>query len=186
MISTIGDSSASRTQVLLSQPPMQNSCQLTTRLAGSQSGGHFTLTCYSSLHRMTSNWQQNSLTHHPATSRHFPQLTAYVSQLQNSTDRAYNTFGTNHIENIFSIFMVQQYLYRCMRIRCRGNLLTERLPSDNPGIFDVFTGRNQATHIPSCDRCRATVLHATIYTLFLHIIHNLQNHVINVRRLSSK
>jgi hypothetical protein len=39
-----GDSSASRTQVLLSQPPEQNSCQLTTQPSGCQAGGHFTPT----------------------------------------------------------------------------------------------------------------------------------------------
>jgi hypothetical protein len=32
-----------------------------------------------------------------------------------------------------------------MRIRCRGIPFTEQLPSDSPGIVDVFTGRCQAT-----------------------------------------
>jgi hypothetical protein len=42
--STEGDSSASGNLVLLSQQPVQNSCQLTTQLTESQAGGHFVLT----------------------------------------------------------------------------------------------------------------------------------------------
>jgi hypothetical protein len=49
-----------------------------------------------------------------------------------------------------------------MHIRCRRNPLTEQLPSDSPGIVDMFTGRYQAMHVPSRDRCVATVLHFTI------------------------
>jgi hypothetical protein len=37
-----------------------------------------------------------------------------------------------------------------------------RLPTDSSVIVDVFTGRYQATHVPSRDRCIATVIHATI------------------------
>jgi hypothetical protein len=59
MAFTSGDSSASRTQFLLSQPPVQNSCQLTTQLSGSQAGGHFTPISSSSLHRLTFNWTDN-------------------------------------------------------------------------------------------------------------------------------
>jgi hypothetical protein len=59
-----GDSSASWTQVFLSQPPVQNSCQLTTQLTGPQTGGHFTPTSYPFLHKLTFNWQLKSLTHH--------------------------------------------------------------------------------------------------------------------------
>jgi hypothetical protein len=36
------------------------------------------------------------------------------------------------------------------------------LRSHSPDIVDVFTGRYQAMHVPSRDRCIATVLHATI------------------------
>jgi hypothetical protein len=36
------------------------------------------------------------------------------------------------------------------------------LPSDSPGIIDVFTGRYQATHVSTRDRCIATAIHATI------------------------
>jgi hypothetical protein len=53
-----------------------------------------------------------------------------------------------------------------MRIRYRGNPFTEQLPSDSQGIFDVFTGRYQATHVPSHDRCIATVLHTIGYYIF--------------------
>jgi hypothetical protein len=42
--STEGDSSASRTQVLLSQPPVQNFCQLPADLTGSHAVDHFTTT----------------------------------------------------------------------------------------------------------------------------------------------
>jgi hypothetical protein len=57
MASTEGDFSASHSRVLLWQPPMQNSCLLTTQLTGSQAGGHLTPTSWSSLHRLsTDNW----------------------------------------------------------------------------------------------------------------------------------
>jgi hypothetical protein len=53
----------------------------------------------------------------------------------------------------------QQFLYCCYG----------RLSSDSPDIADVFTGRYQATHVPSRDRCIATVLHTTILTrIFNH------------------
>jgi hypothetical protein len=38
----------------------------------------------------------------------------------------------------------------------------EWLPSDNLDTVDVFTGRYQATHVSSRDRCIATVLHVTL------------------------
>jgi hypothetical protein len=57
--------------------------------------------------------------------------------------------------------MIQKYLDRCMLIHCYGNSFTEQLPSDSPGIVDVFACRYQATHIPSGDHCIATVLHLT-------------------------
>jgi hypothetical protein len=37
-----------------------------------------------------------------------------------------------------------------------------RLPSDSPDIVDIFTGRYESTHVPSRNRCIATVLHAAI------------------------
>jgi hypothetical protein len=49
-----------------------------------------------------------------------------------------------------------------MSIRCRRNPFTEQLPSDSPGIVDVFTGRYQATHVPSGDRCIATAISTTV------------------------
>jgi hypothetical protein len=51
-----------------------------------------------------------------------------------------------------------------MRIHCRWKPFTEQLPSDSPGIIDVFTVRYQAPHVPSRDRCIATTIHATILT----------------------
>jgi hypothetical protein len=42
--------------------------------------------------------------------------------------------------------------------------VTEQLPSDSPGIVVVYTGRYQATHVPSRDHCIATVLHVIILT----------------------
>jgi hypothetical protein len=51
----------------------------------------------------------------------------------------------NHIENTVFTVVIQQYLDRCMHIRCPGNPFTEQLPSDSPVIADVFTGRYQAT-----------------------------------------
>jgi hypothetical protein len=51
-----------------------------------------------------------------------------------------------------------------MRIRCRGNPFNERLPSDSPGVVDMFTGRYQAMYVPSSDRFIATAIrvHATV------------------------
>jgi hypothetical protein len=52
-------SSASPAQVLLTQPPVQNSSQVTTQLTGSQAGGQFTPASESTLHSLTSNWTDN-------------------------------------------------------------------------------------------------------------------------------
>jgi hypothetical protein len=71
----------------------------------------------------------------------------------------------NRVEKKLSVIIVQQYLDRYMRIRCRGNPFTEQLPSDTPGIVDVFTDRYQVTHVPSRHRCIGTAIHATIYIL---------------------
>jgi hypothetical protein len=66
--STEGDSSASHAQVLLSQPPVQNSCQLSTDISTSWVPGwrsfHTDLVVFSS----HADFQLNSLTHQPATS----------------------------------------------------------------------------------------------------------------------
>jgi hypothetical protein len=43
-------------------------------ITGSQPGGHFTPTSYSSLHGLTFNWQLKSLAQQSATSRHFIQV----------------------------------------------------------------------------------------------------------------
>jgi hypothetical protein len=70
---------------------------------------------------------------------------------------------TNHIENIVSIVTVHQYLDCFLRSRCRGNPFAEQLSSHTPGIVDVFTGRYQATHVPSRDHCIATSIQSTIF-----------------------
>jgi hypothetical protein len=57
-----------------------------------------------------------------------------------------------------------------MRIRCGGKSFTEQLPSDSHGIIDVFTGRYQATDVPSRDRCMATVLHVTICSSRIYLL----------------
>jgi hypothetical protein len=55
-----------------------------------------------------------------------------------------------------------------MRIRCRGGPFTEQFPNDSPGIADVFTGRYQATHVPSRDRCIATAIYTPILSLYIY------------------
>jgi hypothetical protein len=55
------DSSAYHSQVLFSQPTVQNSCQLTTHLTGSQAGGHITPT--SSF--LFTGWLSTELSHSP-------------------------------------------------------------------------------------------------------------------------
>jgi hypothetical protein len=64
---------------------------------------------------------------------------------------------------------------------CLGAEPTENTFSSSPSIVvmggclaiahivDVFTGCYQATHVPSCNRCIAAVLHATIYRKSLHL-----------------
>jgi hypothetical protein len=55
MVSKSGDSSASCSRVLSSQPSLQNSPSTNNSYAG----GHFTPISYSSLHRQTFNWQRS-------------------------------------------------------------------------------------------------------------------------------
>jgi hypothetical protein len=45
-----------------------------------------------------------------------------------------------------------------MRIRCRWNPSTELLPSDSPGIVDVFTGRHLETGVCLSTYCTATAV----------------------------
>jgi hypothetical protein len=52
----------------------------------------------------------------------------------------------NNVNTVY-IVIVQKYLYRCMRIRCRGNPSTELLPSESPGIVEVFTSRYLETGV---------------------------------------
>jgi hypothetical protein len=53
-----------------------------------------------------------------------------------------------------SIVIVEQYLDRC-----RGNPFTEQLPSDSPGIVDVFTGRYLETDVCLSAYCIATAVY---------------------------
>jgi hypothetical protein len=45
-----------------------------------------------------------------------------------------------------------------MRIRCRENPFTEQLPSDSPGIVDVFTDRYLETGVCLSAYCLATAV----------------------------
>jgi hypothetical protein len=122
--STEEGSSASRTQVLLSQPPVQNSCHANsanwvprwrpffTKLLVFSSQADFQLNC----------WQVNSLTHQPDISRPVTKLNSgtWLTLLI--------TFRHEPHRNTVSIVVVQQYLDRCMHIRCGGNPSTESLP----------------------------------------------------------
>jgi hypothetical protein len=72
-----GGSSASSSQVLLSQPPVQNSCQLTINWIPGWRPLHTYLLVFSSQADFEMNWQLNPLTHQPATSRHFTQLNSW-------------------------------------------------------------------------------------------------------------
>jgi hypothetical protein len=49
-----------------------------------------------------------------------------------------------------------------MYIHCHRNLFTEQLPSNIPGIADMFTSRYQATHVPPHNHYIATAVCATI------------------------
>jgi hypothetical protein len=55
-----------------------------------------------------------------------------------------------------------------MRISCRGNPFTEHLPSDSPGIVDVFTGRYQATAAVHRVTAQQRVWYETISSIFCH------------------
>jgi hypothetical protein len=73
-----GDSSAPALWSSSSQLTVHNCCQVTSQLTGSQAGSHCTPTSWSSLHRLTFNWTDDwTLTHQPATSRHFTQLNCW-------------------------------------------------------------------------------------------------------------
>jgi hypothetical protein len=65
--STKGNSSASRTQVLFVTAARAELLS-TDNWTGSQTGGHFTSTSYSSLHRLTFNWQLTTALSHSPTS----------------------------------------------------------------------------------------------------------------------
>jgi hypothetical protein len=78
----------SRAQVLLSQPSLQNSLSTdnSTNWVPGLRPFHTSLLVFSS----QAGLQLNSLTHQPAASRHFTQLSWWQLQLRNSTEPAYN------------------------------------------------------------------------------------------------
>jgi hypothetical protein len=57
-----------------------------------------------------------------------------------------------------------------MRIRFREKPFTEQLPSDSPGIVDVFTRPYQTTHVPSC--CDILTHLLTFWTLAIALFLN--------------
>jgi hypothetical protein len=167
MASTEGDSSAFRTQVLLSQPPVQNSCQLTTQWTGSQAGGHFTPTSWSSLHMLTSNW---TLSLQQATSLHFTSLhftSLHFTSLNWSADKS------NSVTRLTMLLIFRREPHRKHRFHCYKLTIpwllhaypltrepfTEQLPNDSPGIFiDVFIGRCLETSVSLFTYCIATAV----------------------------
>jgi hypothetical protein len=83
MVSNSEDTSASHAHVLLSQPPMQNSCQMKTQLTGSQAGGHSTPTSLVFSLQLTCNWQLTAELSHSPTS-YFTSL--YSTELLKTSD----------------------------------------------------------------------------------------------------
>jgi hypothetical protein len=56
-----------------------------------------------------------------------------------------------------------------MCIRCRRKPFTEQLPSDSPGIVDVFTGRYQATYVPSSYNIQTQLVTCWIFAIVLFL-----------------
>jgi hypothetical protein len=151
---------------ILQLPALRSSChsgscrilvtfQLTTQLTGSQAGGHFT-TSYSSLHRLTTELSLTSQLLH-------------VTSLNRTADNSdYFTSGTR----LTLLITFRHELHRKHRFHCYSpaiprpllayplprKLFTEQLPSDSPGIFDVFTGRCLETGVYLSAYCIATAV----------------------------
>jgi hypothetical protein len=104
-----------------------------------------------------------------APTKAFPACCVFTSRsLATASNSENNSVSRAHVVTVWRIsslvadpkkHRLQQFLYCCYG----------RLPSDSPDVVDVFTDRYQATHVPSRDRCLATVLHATLWcwTIFL-------------------
>jgi hypothetical protein len=108
---------AFRAQALLSQTPVQNSCQLTAQLTGYQSGGrsHQSPSLLFTGWLSTDNWNlslTNQLLHF--TSLHSMELPDSSNQQLTRSFKVscLKHLGTDHIENTDSIVTVQQYLDR--------------------------------------------------------------------------
>jgi hypothetical protein len=157
MASNSGDSSASRSQVLLSQPPVQNSTLLTqlqrhlssTSLAEFNSQPNYktisSFFAFASCFLVTNLNNKDS----PASV-----LTSLLSGEYPATELTQPAWGPRWAA---SERTQQKTPFPTVLYCCYGCS-----PSDSPDIVDVFTGRYQATYVPSRDRCIATILDAAI------------------------
>jgi electron transfer flavoprotein alpha/beta subunit len=69
------------------------------------------------------------------------------------------------MENTVSVVIVQQYLDRWMRIRCRGNSFTEQLTSESPVVVDEFNDRYLETAVCLSAYCIETSVLAVGYVV---------------------
>jgi hypothetical protein len=154
---------------------MQNSCQVTTQLTGSQAGGNFTPTSQADF-QLTTELS-------PSPSNQLPHVTSLNWTADNSNQQltrcfklsCLSHFCTDHLDNTVSI-IVQQYFepclveagcispffYCCVCVRCPGNLFTEQSPTDSPVIVDLFTACSFSRSLHSNSSTR--------YNVVLHVI----------------
>jgi hypothetical protein len=165
--STEGDSSPPRTQDLLSQPPVQNSCQLTTHLTGFQDGGHFTLLVFTLQEDIQLTWQRNSFTNQPATSRHFTQLNCWQLLTTLLVSSIYS-LGPDPIENAASSNPSVVVIGGCLAIDWisfpRERVYRPLLR--NGCLFIKLLHSNGCTR-PFRGLCPATGLYATVFLILL-------------------
>jgi hypothetical protein len=159
----------------LSQPPMQNSCQLTNNWVPGWRPFHTSLLVFSS----QADFQLKSLSpisylyftplHSTEISLTHQLLILHATSLNWTADNSNSgTLQTLLItprhgphRNPVSIVIVQQYLDRCMRIHCSGNPFTERLPR-NEYLFIRLLHSNCCTHYPFLGLYPATGLYAIV------------------------
>jgi hypothetical protein len=60
--------------------------------------------------------------------------------------RSSYSLGADPTENAVSIVITQQCLYCCLLIRCRGNLFSESLPSNERHIWLSYSGFQTSCH----------------------------------------
>jgi hypothetical protein len=144
--SNVGDSSASCAHIVTLWRISHNwtlvNCQLNWSAISSQ------LSLQSSTQLPTLCWQLTS--HSPTnyfTSLHFTSLHSTDLHSTGLGSSLYSLGGRPNRKHC-----LQQSIYCCYG----------QLPSNSSDIVDVFTGRYQATHVPSCDNCIAMVLHVTL------------------------